>query len=255
MRESVGTLTVRYSTAPVQIGPARLAKRRHYRAELRMDPGAVIALVVVLAEDFPIGRDFITNRGADGQLAERVALQPVRYAVQLSGQRPRLGRRQIQEDETAPCVDADRIQMVILFFETVGGAQVRSGDQRAVEIVRPLVVGAHDHAPGGDSSRKGDLQGCGLFRGAAQTRASMPADIVERPQLAFAIAHQQNALAEYVEHSVIAGIGQLRLAARRNPLAAEYALLFDLKYLGVAVPGGGQAGFQLGGAHVGKSRV
>ena len=177
---------------------------------------------------------------------ERIALQPLRYAVQLGGQRFGLGRRQIQENESAPAVDADRIQMKVLLFEAVGGAQVRGGDQCAVEVVGPLMVGAHDQRPAVMPPGSATRIACGLCRGAAQTRAAMPADIVERPQLALAIAHQQDAFAEHVQHHVIAGIGQFLLAAGRNPLAAEYALLLGAKHLRAAIPARGQGRVPIG---------
>ena len=67
VREGVGALAVRDPTTPIQIAAAGLAKRRHDGAEFRVNPAAVIALVIVLANDLPICGDFVTNGDADAQ--------------------------------------------------------------------------------------------------------------------------------------------------------------------------------------------
>src|SRR5260370_25608029 len=83
MREGIRPLTVRNSTAPIQIGAAGLAKRGHHRAQLRVNSAAVVALVVVFTEDFPIRRNFVTNGRAYAQIAHRTPLQPIPNAAQL----------------------------------------------------------------------------------------------------------------------------------------------------------------------------
>src|SRR5258708_30464438 len=53
VREGISPLTVRNSTAPVQIGAAGIAERTHYRAELRVNSAAAVAPVLVLATKLP----------------------------------------------------------------------------------------------------------------------------------------------------------------------------------------------------------
>src|SRR5882724_4800140 len=144
--------------------------------------------------------------------------------------------------------------MEVLLLEAGGGAQVRGGDERAVEVIRPLMVRADDHASAGDAARQDHAHRFRLRRASAQARPAMPAHIVESPQMTFAIADQQNAFAEHLEYQMIARIGQFLFTASRNPLAAEYVLLFGAEYLRAAIPAGGQSGFQLCGVHSGKSR-
>ena len=62
----------------------------------------------------------------------------------------------------------------------------------AVEVVRPLVVGADD-AAGGDAACH-CRAGCILRT--AESRAAVAADVVERPELILTVAHEDDAFAE-----------------------------------------------------------
>src|SRR6202030_2407195 len=84
--ERIGSVAMRDSAIPIQVGAARLAKGGHHGAQLRMNSAAVVALVIVLANDLPIRRDFVADGGAYSQAAQGIALQPVRDAVQLGSQ-------------------------------------------------------------------------------------------------------------------------------------------------------------------------
>src|ERR1700693_78153 len=102
--EGIGPVAMRDAAIPVQMGAACLAKRGHQGAELRMHPAAVVALVIVFANDLPIRRDFVANGGAYPQAAQGIAPQPLRDAAQFGGHRLGLGRGQIQEHESTPSV-------------------------------------------------------------------------------------------------------------------------------------------------------
>jgi len=84
--------------------------------------------------------------------------------------------------------------MIVLLVESVGGVQVGRGHQCAVEVIRPLVVGAYDEAVRSDSSGQRHAERIPLRSGAAEARTAMPADVIERAQSTFAVAHQQDAL-------------------------------------------------------------
>src|SRR6266481_5306561 len=103
-----------------------------------MYAAAVITLVVVFTEDLPIRLNLVADRRADGQLGKRISLQSIGNSRQLGRQRLGLGRRQMREHESAPRLDAHGIELILLLVESGAGAQMRRGDQGAIEIVRPL---------------------------------------------------------------------------------------------------------------------
>src|SRR5271170_1280674 len=78
--EGVRPFPMRHAAAPIQIGAPTIPERGHYRAQFGMNAAAVVALVVILTDDFPIRRNLIANRGTYAQLRQGVALQPLRYA-------------------------------------------------------------------------------------------------------------------------------------------------------------------------------
>src|ERR1700723_2026653 len=72
--ERVSPRPVRNSPRPIEMGAARLAKRRNHPAELGMHGSAVIAFVVVLADHLPIRADLVLDGAPDPKVLERIAL-------------------------------------------------------------------------------------------------------------------------------------------------------------------------------------
>ena len=140
-REGPGALAVRDAPVPVQPGSAAL-ERRHDPTELGVDAGAVVALVVVLGDQLPVGPDLVVEPAPDRQRLQGVAAQPLGHRAELVGQGDRLVRGQVQEHEPAPGRHSDRVEPEGPLVEAVdllapGGAQ-----QVALQPVGPGVVGA-----------------------------------------------------------------------------------------------------------------
>src|SRR5205814_7504339 len=138
-------------------------------------------------------------------------------------------------------------------------AQMGCGDQPTVEVVGPLVVRTGD-APGADAAGQ-PRPGARCARLPAQARTTVPAYIVEGAQPSLAVAQQNDALAEDIEHAERAGLHQLFLAPDTDPVAAEDPLLLHGEYALGAIPARWQGGLQTGqprgrlmGAHGSFSR-
>ena len=146
-----------------------------------MDAGAVVALVVVLGDQLPVGRDPVGEAAPDPQLLQRVAAQPLGHGAQLVGQGRRLGRGHVQEHEPAPGGHPDRVEPEGLLVEAVdllapGGAQ-----QVALQPVGPGVVGAAQRP--GLAGRAGLGAARGGGRAGHHLGAAVAADVVVGAQL------------------------------------------------------------------------
>src|ERR1700694_2878693 len=230
---------------PVEVRAAALTERRHQGAQLRMHARTVIALVVVLAEHFPVSGHFVADRITDPQLIQWVAREALGNSGDLLLQGHGPGGRQVQEHETAPRLDARRIQAEQCLVELRLTAQIGCGDQPTVEVVGPPVIRTGD-TPGGDATRQLGSARPRRSRLPAQARPAVPADIVEGAQLTLPVAHQNDAFAEDTEQPERAGADQLSLAPDTHPVAAEDALLLHGKYALRAIPARWQGGFQTG---------
>ena len=72
--KGVRAFSMRHPVVPVEPGAATLLKRRHNLAELGMDWATVVALVVVLDDDFPVGFYVIGDGVTHSEVCEWVAL-------------------------------------------------------------------------------------------------------------------------------------------------------------------------------------
>ena len=237
-REGIGPGAVRDAARPVEPGAAALAERRHDLAQLRVDAGAVVALVVVLAQRLPVGRHLVADRVTDAQIGQGIARRALRRGAELLREWHRLRGRQVQEHEAAPALHSHRVQAEEPLVESRLAGEVGSCDQAPVEIVGPLVIGAGD-ATGGDAAgeRRRWRRGRGI---ATQARAAMPAHVVEGAQPARAVAQQQHALAEDIEHAPVARLRELLGARDAQPLATENPFLLRGEHPLGRVPGRGQ---------------
>ena len=181
-----------------------------------MHPSAVQALLVVLDDDLPVGRDLGNGAHADAQVGQTEALEPDELLAVLYD--PGLERRgflgQADEHEALPHVRRHRPQRQRVLVDVVV-AEVRCGDESAVECVRPRVVRAHERA----------LRAVAAL--VAQARATMAADVGERVEDAVEVAGDQDALAGDVDHRAIAS-GQRVGAHRHEPPTVEEPLSLDL---------------------------
>src|SRR5438874_3223541 len=229
---------------PVEIRAAALSERRHQLTQLRVHAPAVVALVVVLAEHLPVRGHLVADRMTDPQLTQGVARQALGNSAELPLQWHGNGWVQVQEQETAPLLDLRRVQAEEGHVELRLSAQIGCGDQPPVEVVGPLVIRTGDTA-GGDATGE---PGAGA-RGArlpAQARPTVPAYIVEGAQPSLAVAQQNDAFAEDIQHAERAGLQQLFLAPDTDPVAAEDPLLLHGEYALGAIPARWQGGLQTG---------
>ena len=137
---------------------------------------------------------------------------------------------EVHENERTPGIDRDRQQPVIgavelldvfhvedrlLVFRDLRTREQRRPDARPVEIVRPAVVRAADEA-----------LDAGVIR-CQELRASVAADVVERPQLPVPIAHDEDGASSHLGDEDVAGLPQLGGAADGDPARPEDPLALE----------------------------
>src|SRR5438552_11699152 len=116
----------------------------------------------------------------DAQACQRIALRTLRNLTQLRAEGPRIGRREIQENEAAPAFDAHRIETDRALVEPWNSAHVRSGYQVSIQIIRPLMIRAQNGSCGNDATVNCHTRRR-RFVCATEPRPSMAAYIVEGP--------------------------------------------------------------------------
>src|SRR4051812_16803169 len=210
-------LAMRNSPFPVELRSAPLLEGRNQSAQLRMHRTAVVALVVILQHDLPVGVDLVSHSSGRAELSEGITLEPFRHRAELAQQilspGGGLGRRKGQENEPAPAGDAYRIKREIVFSETGFLVEKGSAPETAVEPIGPGVVrtanGATEAAPG-------------TFR--HQTRAAMATHVVMCRQGAVPGSHHQHAFSQNIEGLVVSRVGPIFLSAGAEPLPEENVL-------------------------------
>src|SRR5690606_5772578 len=124
---------------PVELRPSVPAKLGNDLAQFGMDPGAVVALVVVLEDHLPVGGDLIFLSPARAKLLERVLYYGPRHRPQLLAKC--LGTcTGFHEDESAPTVGLDLMQAELVLLDLDIGCVV----QLAVQPVSPRMIRAAD---------------------------------------------------------------------------------------------------------------
>src|SRR4051812_14983133 len=142
-----------------------------------MHGAAVVALVVVLGDDLPIGGDLIRDASPDDELIQRIAVDPRGNGAELVD---KFGATvgQPNEDEPTPLREREPPEAELPRLDVVYPWR---GAQRSIESVRPEVIGTTDHrleAGSRDRRRRVDQFG-----------AAVHAPIGERPQHARAVAN------------------------------------------------------------------
>ncbi len=211
-----------HAVVPVEVAAALLLERRHDAAQLRVHARAVVALVVVLDDDLPVGADVVDDPAGGPQVRERVARDAPGDPAQLGRQRvPGLHPlgRQVHEQPAAPGVDRDRVQAELGGLEAVRLAEERRVADAAVELVAPRVVRAADDALEAARRARGVAGGrvVALVRG-GQPRAAMAADVVVGADVARAVAHDDDLLAGHVHRQEVARLRELLDPADDDPL-------------------------------------
>src|SRR5215469_383478 len=201
-----------------------------------MDARAMVALVVILEDDFPIGRDVVHDTACGPQACQRIPRKTSGERVELLRERAALRsgtlRHQIDEYETAPRLNADWIQRKVFFADAIGFRDIRSGAQAPVEFVRPRVVRA--------ANRVSEIPTRRAIHIAVELRAlvenqpapSMPAHVEVRGEAPVLGAHDKHALTSDVKLEEVAGCGNFFFPRRAEPLMPENALLLAPEDLG-----------------------
>jgi len=142
---------------------------------------------------------------------QRVRGERVR-GERVRGERVR-GERVRERNEHEACNHAHRgaFERKIRAVEAGGILHVARGQERAVERVRPRMVGA---------AKRSDRVAVAAL---AETRAAMPADVVERVHRTGLVAHDDQALAGDAREQIVARLRNAARMTHADPLACEEA--------------------------------
>src|SRR5438477_1611349 len=147
--KSVSALAVGNSILPIQLRTSGLLEIWNDLTEFRVNTAAVVALVIVFHQDFPISGDVVVDTLAGSKLGERIARNSLDRGPKLGAHAVFLVSRifgiQVKEEETSPGVHSNGIKRKIFLAETFGVFQKGSAEKLAVQIVGPLVIGATDN--------------------------------------------------------------------------------------------------------------
>src|SRR5450432_3354649 len=173
---------------------------------------AVIALAIVLPHELPVGLF------DDGRFERHLRLmqlmgQKVRFDMPPNGFEVRRRAAQAKPDIAAYARAVDGLQAVLRLIELA--AHVPRGNQPSVERVRPLMIRTYE-------TRRG-----AALRG-ADSRAAMPARIVECTQSAFAVVHDDDRILSDLNRHVVAGAGNLAVMADEQPIPIPDHVQIDL---------------------------
>ncbi len=172
--------------------------RRNHRLVLRADRGSVhgagvVRLQRVLHQHLPVATTFdLVPPGAD-HVGKPIAAQLARQVAQIDRQRLRTGV-EVQEHQPVPLLQPDRRQRVRGLVEPFAAFHGRRGEQRAVQPIRPGMIGAADRPRPSAAAQ--------------QKRPAMTAAIGERAQRASLVAHQDCWAADGFDGAVITRLRQ-----------------------------------------------
>ncbi len=182
----------------------------------------MVALEEVLARDLPVRFQLARRTVVESECLDVHDLgEELRQAAECLGK----GRRRhvgIDEDERPPGVDLDREEGQLGRVEVRLAVGPRRGAERAVEAVRPRVVGA--------------LQRLALALALRDLEAAVPADVHERLQLVFPCAGHHDGDQPGGRREERARFGELPRVPHVLPGAAEDPLLLETQDLRVRVP-------------------
>src|SRR3989454_4042628 len=185
------------------VGPGRVVRDP---VQVRVDRGAVIALGIVLPEDFPIRLDLVGLAGPEAEILELESPKPGKELTHLFGE-VRCPIVQIRPDESAPGADSERAKAVILLPEIHERLRVGRPDEPSLNRIGPCVVGADEGS---------ELLSC---INADDARPSVPAHVVESADLAVFPPDEQERLVSDLPHEKIPRVRNLIRATDVQPAA------------------------------------
>jgi hypothetical protein len=194
------------------------AGRRGDPAQLRVDLGTVVALVVVLDHDLPVGLDLVLVRGRRHQPVRPVGLQQLGQVAHMVLQRRRVGG-DVHEHPAHPLGHPGRGQ-AFAYRVVVGQAgEPRRASERAVQPIHPRVIGAPDGPEVRELPRSEELV------------ATMPAHVEERMGSALLVPGEQDSLRAHVDRPLVARAGQQVRTPHANPGRLEEAPVLPGEHL------------------------
>src|ERR671910_228298 len=203
------------------------AGRRADLAELGVDGGAVVALVVVLGQSLPVRRYLVVVAGSDDELLATVVPDQL---LQVAGML--LERRGVaagvREDPTVPLHDAHRDEGALGLVEPIGLSEARRASKLPVEPVGPGVVGTTEELAAGLAADRQELV------------PAVAADGVEGAQNTVLAAHEKDGLPAQRDGALVAGVLQAARAADADPAPVEEVLLLPPQHGPVGVRLGGE---------------
>ena len=197
----------------VRRGP--VGRHVHERHEVLVGDVAVVALQVVLDDVLPVGGDVVAEPAGEREVGD-VGCLLGDLGAEVTRLQPQRGRRRVEVHEHEPGellhlygVEADARRIEVHEVLRVAG-----GDQRAVEVVGPAVVGAPQRAD----------------RTLADEDLVRPvlAHVVEGPQFSVAVAHQNDGKSRNRRRDVIAGRCEPLPVAHPLPIPGEDGRLLEV---------------------------
>ncbi len=178
-----------------------------------MDGAAVVALLVVLAQDLPVRLDDVVVATGRAQASRRIRGHAVLEPGQVVGQRAG-GARGVDEDQPVPFTGGKFDEAVIAGRETIESGETGGPSEAPVEVIRPRVVGADD-----DGGTPGPVRW-------EQFVAAVPAGVGEAVHHAVVTTDQEHPGPSRRAGPLVTGLGHVLAAAHAHPPAAqEVALL------------------------------
>ena len=199
---------------PLAVGLEVLAALgRADAAQLGVDRGAVVALLVVLDDDLPVRLERVGVGGHGDEVLGPVVGHDLLEAGGVLLERTRLAAR-VDEHPAVPLHDVQLGQAELRLVEVLEVAEAAGRvAQRAVELVGPRVVGADDRAL--------------LHRDAARDElvAAVAAHVGEGAQHAVVAADQQHAAGAGLDGGLRTGFGELLATTQAHPPGEDVGLL------------------------------
>src|SRR6516225_4847143 len=198
---------MRNAVFPSEIGAARQLEIRHNLAQFGVNATAVITLVVVFRDDFPVCRDLIRNQVARPQVLQRIADRSLHGRTNLRAYALRKGsilQVELHEEKPAPTIQSDGVEGKILSPEGLIVFQKRRAEKFAFQAVRPLVIRAADCAARHHAAVWSNSP-TGILRRPAQAGTSMAAYVVMSLQLAALGSDHEHAFSGHLQDTRVAG--------------------------------------------------
>ena len=184
--------------------------------QLRVDGGAVVALLVVLDDHLPVGGELVGVPGDDGEILRPVGTDDVLQPCDVRAEFDVLGAG-VDEQPAVEVHQRELGEPELARVEPLDSAEPRRIAQRAVQPIGPRMVGAHD----------GSALGRRIAR--QQFVSAVSAGVGKRPNRAVVAAHQQDCVGSAADRLLGAHRGEVAGVGDAGP-PGEDVLLFPVEH-------------------------